>query len=436
MDFVGKPNRILQGEITVPGDKSISHRALMIGSLSQGLTQIDNFLSGQDCLATLKAMQQMGVRIDQPSLECLHIHGQGLHSLTAPSEPIDCANAGTMMRLIAGLLAAQPFNSVLIGDDSLQNRPMERITYPLSLMGANITGVKRDNKIYAPLSIKGSSLHGIRYELPVESAQIKSCLLLAGLFAKELTQIVEKGECRDHTERMLSAFGSDIVNQANHITLKPGKALQAQHIIIPGDFSSAAFFIGAASMQMGATLMLKAVGVNERRIGFLHMLNSMGAKITLHHLRYFNNEPVADIEVKGARLQGINVPLQWVVSAMDEFPMLFVVAACAKGETTIRGVSELRVKESDRIASMCQGLRSLGIAVKELPDGVIICGGSLQGGVVDSFGDHRVAMALLMASWMANDTITVKNCDNINTSFPNFSECAAQLGLEISKVQD
>ncbi len=434
MDLLVKPSILKPSQIQLPGDKSITHRALIIGSLGTGTTQLEGILESQDCLATLKAMQQLGVKLAQPAPGKVVIQGRGLDHLSPPTAPIDCGNSGTSMRLLAGLLSAQPFNSALYGDASLSRRPMERITLPLSTMGANIKGQLSQTRETPPLEIKGGPLQGITYVLPVESAQIKSCLLLAGLYAKGPTVIVEKGLCRDHTERMLKSFGCDIVTEQNKIVLTPGKTLFGQTLHIPGDFSSAAFFIGAASMNPGAEMVLSDIGVNDRRIGMLKILRRMGANIKLINERQQSGEAVADIEVKGSTLKGIEVPQEWVVSAMDEFPMLFIIAACAQGKTVIRGVKELRVKETDRIKVMCEGLKILGAHVEEFPDGVIISGGSLQGGELHSYGDHRVAMAFAMAATKTNTPIKIKDCDNIATSFPNFSQLAAQVGLDIQQL--
>ncbi|MGD9591687.1 MAG: 3-phosphoshikimate 1-carboxyvinyltransferase [Candidatus Berkiella sp.] len=434
MDLVVKSSSPIQGHIQVPGDKSISHRALIIGSISIGETIVDGLLEGLDCLATLNAMRTLGVLIEKIGFQKYRIQGDGMNILHSPSKPIDCNNSGTAMRLLAGLLAPQPFDSILQGDASLSKRPMERIIQPLSLMGAHIQGVNKDNKICAPLSIHGKSLQGIDYTLPVQSAQIKSCILLAGLYAKGKTIIREKGESRDHTERLLKSFGCDIRVEDNQITLHPGNPLKGQTLHIPGDISSAAFFIGAASMQVGAHLVVQNVGVNPKRIGLLHILHEMGADISLQNQREQNDELVADLVINGAQLQGIDVPTKWVVSAMDEFPILFIVAACAKGETRISGISELRVKESDRLSVMCKGLKALGIYVKELEDGVIIQGGHLTGGKVNSEGDHRIAMAFAMAAFATHEEIHIQDCENINTSFPSFCDLALEVGLQIKKI--
>ena len=436
MDLIVRSNVCLNGQISVPGDKSISHRVAIIASLSEGTTFITGFLEGQDCLATLNVMKALGVTIEHVDPQTIKIQGVGLSGLSEPYGPLDCGNAGTLMRLVAGVLAAQNFTSTLVGDESLSKRPMERIILPLRQMGAHITGIQKENKICAPLTIKGKPLHGIEYTLPVESAQIKSCLLFAGLYAQNKTIIHEKGECRDHTERLLRAFGCDIDIEHNRITLTPGTPLKGQSVQIPGDISSAAFFIATASMQKGAQLLVKNVGINPKRIGLIHILRQMGANITFKNHRELNNESVADIEVRGTQLKGITVPTQWAVSAMDEFPIIFIVASCALGETIISGVSELRVKESDRLAVMCQGLKALGISVNELIDGVVIQGGQLTGGTVDSCGDHRVAMAFAMAGFLAQDEIIIKDCMNIFTSFPNFCDLASNVGLNIKTIKE
>ncbi|MBS0290066.1 MAG: 3-phosphoshikimate 1-carboxyvinyltransferase [Proteobacteria bacterium] len=431
MDLVVKPGGILQGEATFPADKSISHRALILGALSIGTTILKGFLQAKDCLATLEAIRSLGVDVKFQQNGHLHIQGVGLTGLQAPSKAIDCGNSGTSMRLLTGLLAALPFKSVLTGDSSLQKRPMARVVEPLTKMGAKIFAQKSAALLVAPLQIEGMPLQGIAYTLPVASAQVKSCLLLAGLLAKSNTVITENIPTRDHTERMLNAFGCDIKIESNIITLSPGKALQAQEMLIPGDFSSAAFFIAGASMIPGSHIKLRCVGINERRIGLIHILKAMGANISIMDCTEENGEPIGDIEVKGSQLQGITVPAKWVVSAIDEFPILFIVAACAVGTTHVQGVAELRVKECDRIAVMAKGLSTLGIKVEELPDGMIIQGGKIKGGLVESQGDHRVAMAFAMASLVASKKIVIRDSDNIATSFPNFCEIAKQLGLLI-----
>ncbi len=380
MKLVVHPGGTLRGESSIPGDKSISHRALILGALAEGLSEIEGFLDSEDCQATLRAMQALGINVMQASTKTsLKIKGNGLQALSAPLQPLDCGNSGTSMRLLAGLLAAQPFSSTLTGDESLNKRPMARIVEPLKQMGAQIRGVQQATQIYAPLQIEPcQGLQGIDYTMPVASAQVKSCLLLAGLYANSDTRITEKIASRDHTERMLQYFGANLHCENNQIVLHSSATLTGRQITVPGDISSAAFFIAGASVTIGAHILLKDVGVNATRLGIIHILRAMGADIRLHNERYFAKEPVADIEVKGQALHGIIVPPEWVVSAIDEFPVLFVVASLAKGETRFQGLGELRHKETDRIAMMATGLEKLGVTL----DGCLI------GDVV---GIHRCA---------------------------------------------
>lgn len=431
MDLVVNPGSLLQGEVQVPGDKSISHRAIILGALSEGITYIHGFLEAKDCFATLQAMRQLGVVIDKSSPGTYSVHGVGLHGFTPSHSPINCGNSGTSMRLLAGVLAGLPFESHLLGDNSLQNRPMERIIQPLQKMGATLHGQERNGKICAPLHIIGTShLQGIEYTLPVASAQVKSCLLLAGLFSNNKTILLEKGASRDHTERMMHAFGAHIDIERNKITLSPS-SLKAQEINIPGDISSAAFFIAGAAMTPDSHVILRSVGVNPRRIGIVHILRMMGAQIDILNHREICGEPIGDIEVRGSKLKGITVPTEWVVSAIDEFPVIFVAALAASGKTLIHGLDELRLKETDRIQAMTKGLKALGANIEEDEDGVMIQGSLLKGGIVQSEGDHRIAMAFAMASLIANDSIIIRDCDNIATSFPNFCTLAQHLGLTI-----
>lgn len=435
MDLIAKPSGLLHGDIHVPGDKSISHRSIIIGALAQGKTLIHGFLEGKDCLATLQAMRQLGVKIEQINHESYCVHGVGLHGFKPSRGAIDCGNSGTLMRLLAGLLCPLAFESQLIGDASLQNRPMERITQPLRLMGATINGIERNGKIFAPLHIVGNShLQGIEYTLPVASAQVKSCLLFAGLFANNKTVLIEKSPSRDHSERMLKAFGAQIEINQNKITLTPS-LLKAQEITIPGDISSAAFFIAGAAMTPGSHVFIRSLGVNPRRIGMIHILRKMGAHIDILNQEERGGEPIADIEVKGAKLNGITVPSEWVVSAIDEFPMIFIAALNACGKTIIRGLEELRVKETDRIHVMAKGIKDLGGEIRELSDGVQIQGSSLKGGTVECGGDHRIAMAFAMAALITDKSITIRDCENIATSFPNFCALAQKLGLAIERVR-
>lgn len=433
-DLQVKPGGTLQGEGVVPGDKSISHRAIILGSIAQGKTTVRGFLPGKDCLATLRAMQSLGVKIDNPTPDTVIIEGVGLQGLSQSPCVLDCENSGTSMRLLTGLLAAQTFDSTLKGDHSLESRPMERILNPLAQMGARIKGRELDGKVVAPLMIQGSPLKGIHYALPIASAQVKSCLLLAGLYAQGNTFLVENVPTRDHTERMLQAFGADLTIKHHAITLKPGQPLQGQEVWVPGDISSAAFFIAGASFTPNAHILLRQVGINPRRMGMISILRLMGAEIHLLNSRERCGEMISDIEVKGKTLTGITVPLEWVASAIDEFPIIFVAAAMAQGETMIRGIQELRFKETDRIAVMAKGLKALGIPVAILPDGIMIRGAPIQGGRIQSEGDHRVAMAFAMAGLKTKEPIIIQDADNIATSFPNFNDLANHFGLPIQAL--
>ena len=419
----------LHGSVRVPGDKSVSHRAIMLGALAEGTSHVTGFLEGEDTRATARAFAQMGVRIETPSpSECI-VHGVGLHGLRAPSAPIDCGNAGTGMRLLAGLLAGQAFDSVLVGDESLSKRPMHRVTGPLGAMGARIDTA---NGGLPPLTIHAvKELWGIEYEPPIASAQVKSAILLAGLYARGETQVREPHPTRDYTERMLAAFGWPIEFGAGWARLSGGHRLRAGDIIVPADFSSAAFFLVAASIVPGSELTLRDVGMNPRRTGLLQALRAMGADVRESNARAHGGEAVADLTVRHAPLTGIDVPVEWVPDMIDEFPALFVAAAAARGTTRVCGAAELRVKESDRIAVMARGLRSVGVAVEETPDGAVITGGPLGGGAVDSAGDHRCAMSFAVAGLVASAPIRIADCANVATSFPGFVELANGCGFGI-----
>ncbi len=416
----------LHGELTVPGDKSVSHRAIMFGALADGVTRIDGFLEGEDTRATAAIFARMGVRIEAPSDGVRIVHGVGLHGLQPPDAPLDCGNAGTAMRLLAGLLAGHRFDSVLVGDESLSKRPMRRVIDPLQAMGAVIES--EDGR--APLRIRGGqALRGIDYTLPVASAQLKSALLLAGLYAQGETHVREPHPTRDYSERMLAAFGASCAFVPGEAALLGGFPLQARDVSVPADFSSAAFFIVAASIVPGSELLLRRVGMNPRRTGLLHVLRAMGADIVEEHPDEQGGEPVADLRVRHAPLHGIEVPVEHVPDMIDEFPALFVAAACAEGETVVRGAAELRVKESDRIATMAAGLRVLGIHVDETPDGATIVGGPLHGGDVDAHGDHRIAMSLCVAAQVAAGEVRIADVDNVATSFPGFDALARGAGF-------
>jgi 3-phosphoshikimate 1-carboxyvinyltransferase len=424
------PGGKLSGTLRVPGDKSISHRSVMLGSLAQGVTEVSGFLTGEDCLCTMKAFQAMGVKIEQTGSTSLRIHGAGVAGLKAPAAPLDLGNSGTSMRLMVGLLSAQPFATTLTGDASLSRRPMARIVEPLKQMGAHI--VTRDGG-RAPLNIHPvKALKGISYRSKVASAQIKSGLMLAGLFADGVTEVLEPEASRDHTERMLQAFGVQIEASQGRAAIRGGQKLKGTQIQVPADISSAAFFMVGAAITPGAEILLTDVGINPTRTGIIDVLRLMGAQIELLNPRQFGSEPVADIRVRGGGLRGATIGKELVAAAIDEFPIIFVAAAFAEGETIVTGAEELRVKESDRIQAMCDGLSALGIAAEARSDGVRISGGRMSGGTVDSREDHRIAMSFAIAALRAEQPITILDCANVNTSFPGFAELAAKAGLRIS----
>lgn len=434
VSFTVEPSRTLNGQIRVPGDKSISHRSIMMGSLAEGITEVSGFLEGEDCLATLKAFQAMGVEIKGPQQGRVTIQGVGMHGLRAPQGPLDMGNSGTSMRLLTGILAGQSFDSVLTGDSSLLRRPMKRITEPLTQMGAHIETTHAGT---APLHIEGGvTLSGIDYAMPIASAQVKSCLLLAGLYARGRTCITEPAPSRDHTERMLQGFGYSLQQDQDRVCLTGGGCLQARTIEVPADISSAAFFLVGASIARDSDLLLEHVGINPTRTGVIHILRLMGADITLLNERHAGGEPVADIRVRPANLRGIRIPEELVPLAIDEFPAIFIAAACAEGETVLTGAEELRVKESDRIQVMAEGLQTLGVEARPAPDGLIIQGigdASLAGGEINSQGDHRIAMAFAMASLRTGDTLHIHDCANVNTSFPGFVDLVRSSGLNIQR---
>lgn len=427
--FTVQPGGHLQGQVRLPGDKSISHRSIMLGSIAEGVTHVSGFLEGDDALATLRAFQAMGVKIEGPDQGKVTIHGVGLDGLQAPKGPIYLGNSGTSMRLLCGLLAGQTFDAVLTGDKSLSGRPMRRVTDPLSTMGAKIESTAKGT---APLMVRGQqNLQGIHYDMPIASAQVKSCLLLAGLYAQGETSVTEPAPTRDHTERMLAGFAHPIKQQGNLVTISRQGALKACDIDVPSDISSAAFFLVGASIAPDSDLTLQHVGINPTRTGVIDILRLMGAHIELLNERTVGGEPVADIRVRSAELKGIEIPEELVALAIDEFPVLFVAAACASGQTVLTGAKELRVKESDRIQVMADGLQILGVDAQPTEDGMVIQGGSMGGGTVVSHGDHRIAMAFSMAGLRAADTIVIQDCDNVNTSFPGFALLTQKLGLNI-----
>lgn len=429
MRFNVTPSTAKKATVTVPGDKSVSHRALMLGSIAEGRTDVSGFLAGEDCLSTLAAMRALGVRIEQPGPTEMVIEGVGLKGLKAPDAMLDLGNSGTAMRLMAGLLCGQPFDSVLSGDESLNGRPMGRIIKPLAAMGAEITS--NDGK--PPLEISGGrSLKAIHYEMPVASAQVKSAVLLAGLYADGETSVVEPDVTRDHTERMLGSMGVSVSTNNGRISMRGGQKLLGCSVEVPADLSSAAFVMLAAVLAKDADIQILSVGVNPTRTGVIDILQAMGGDIKLENPRLLGKEPVADIRVRSSELRGGSIDPSLVSLAIDEFPVLFVAAAAAKGKTEFSGIGELRVKESDRIAAMAEGLRALGIQVDESPDGAVVYGGRFDGGTVQSHGDHRIAMSLAIAGSVASGPVVVENVAAVDTSFPGFCDCMASIGVNIA----
>lgn len=431
--WIATPGTALHGELSVPGDKSISHRAVMFAALADGSSRIDGFLEGEDTRATARIFEQLGVNIETPSASTRIVHGVGVDGLKAPQQALDCGNAGTGMRLLAGLLAAQSFDSTLTGDASLSKRPMRRVTGPLAQMGARIdTG----DDGTPPLHIHGGqALTGIDYALPVASAQVKSALLLAGLYAEGETSVLEPHPTRDYTERMLRAFGVAIDFSPGQARLRGGQRLRATDVVVPADFSSAAFFLVAASIIPGSQLLLRQVGLNPRRTGLLAALKLMGADISTSNHAQQGGEEVADLHVRYAPLHGAVIPEALVPDMIDEFPALFVAAAAATGQTVISGAAELRVKESDRLAAMATGLRSLGIQVDEVADGATIHGGVIGPGSIQAHGDHRIAMAFAIAGQLATGPVRVNDVANVATSFPGFDSLARGCGFALQAGQ-
>lgn len=406
----------------------------MLGSLAEGVTNVSGFLEGEDSLATLNAFRKMGVQIEGPENGKVVINGVGMHGLKQPESELDLGNSGTSMRLLSGLLAGQAFDSTLTGDSSLSSRPMRRVTGPLASMGAEIISTAEGT---APLQIKGGvELKGIDYPMPMASAQVKSSLLLAGLYAQGTTAVTEPAPTRDHTERMLCGFGYEVKRTGNCISLNGGGKLTACDIDVPADISSTAFFLVGASIAPNSDVLLEHVGMNPTRDGVINILRLMGADIEIQNQREIGGEPVADLRVRSANLRGINIPEDQVPLAIDEFPALFIAAACAEGETVLTGAEELRVKESDRIQVMADGLIALGIDAQTTPDGIRIQGGSISGGEVESHGDHRIAMSFAMAAMRADSEIIINNCRNVDTSFPGFVDLAAGSGLQITTTEE
>jgi len=432
VNFLVLPSTLRSGTAVVPGDKSISHRALILGSIAEGQTEVSGFLAGEDCRATLKALRDMGVDIEEVDATDLRINGVGMHGLAQSMQPLDLGNSGTAMRLFAGLLSGQSFDSILTGDDSLSGRPMKRVTNPLTAMGAQIDS----DDGTPPLTVHGgNALVGINYPLPVASAQVKSAILLAGLYAKGETFITEPGVTRDHTERMLRSMGVTLTAENGRICMPGEQSLRATRVQVPADLSSAAFLIVAALIASDCELLLQNVGVNPTRNGVIAILRDMGADIVLENARVLGEEPVADIRVRSSELHGIDVDRALVPLAIDEFPILFIAAAAASGQTRFTDIGELRVKESDRIDAMVRGLRALGITVKEEQDDVAVQGGHFTGTTIDSRGDHRIAMSFAVAATRADAAVQIKDVATVDTSFPGFSACLHSLGVNITQQE-
>lgn len=440
INYLASPGGQLSGTFRVPGDKSISHRSIMLGSLANGTTEVTGFLEGEDSLATLQSFRDMGVVIEGPHRGRVTIHGVGLHGLKQPPNTLYVGNSGTSMRLLSGLMAGQNFNVEMTGDESLSKRPMNRVANPLRDMGAVIETAAEGRP---PMLIKGQNatagpLSGITYTLPMASAQVKSCLLLAGLYADGKTTVTEPAPTRDHTERMLKGFGYSVEVNGDTVSVESGGELTATNIDVPADISSAAFFMVAALIAKNSDITLEHVGINPTRVGVINILRAMGANIEVLNEREVGGEPVADLRIQSAQLKGIDIPEDQVPLAIDEFPAIFIAAACAKGTTVLTGAEELRVKESDRIQAMVDGLLILGVDAKGTEDGAIIQGfgpeGAFGGGEIETHHDHRIAMSFTVASLRANADISVLDCANVATSFPGFVELAQSCGMQVKQA--
>ena len=420
----------LRGRVRAPGDKSISHRAVLLGAIAKGASRVQGFLPAVDCLATVRAVRALGIEVEEPTPATLVVHGRGLRGLREPDDVLDCVRSGTLMRLLAGILAGQPFLSVLSGDDQLRRRPMARIVEPLRTMGATVLG--RDAGRRPPLAILGGPLRGIDYALPVASAQVKSALLLASLYAASATLLREPGPSRDHTERMLTAMGARLRTLGPEVEIEPARQLQPLEVTVPGDFSSAAIVLVAATLVPGSEIAIEGVGVNPSRTGLLEVLRAMGADVTIHDQRTTGGEPVADLTVRASRLRGATVAGEMVGRTIDELPILAVAATQSGGETTVRDAAELRVKETDRIATTVEELRRMGAEIESRPDGFIVFGPTpLNGAVVHSHGDHRLAMALAVAGLIGRGATTVMDTGCIVDSYPGFEAALRELGGQL-----
>jgi 3-phosphoshikimate 1-carboxyvinyltransferase len=428
--YVVNPGGSVKGNIRVPGDKSISHRSIMLGSIAEGTTEVYGFLEGEDALATLQAFRDMGVEIEGPKNGVVKIRGVGLHGLKDPQKDLYVGNAGTAMRLLAGLMAGQSYASTLTGDRSLTKRPMNRVANPLREMGVRVDTAENGRP---PITIHGTQPKAIDYKMPMASAQVKSCVLLAGLYASGETTVTEPAPTRDHTERMLRGFGYSVKTDGSKVSLKGSGKLTAIKIDVPADISSATFFMVAAAISPGSDIVLEHVGINPTRNGVISILQLMGADISLLNEREVGGEPVADIQVRYARLKGISIPEEYVPLAIDEFPALFVAAACAEGKTILTGAEELRVKESDRIQVMADGLQTLGVDAQPTADGMVVNGGEISGGEVETHDDHRIAMSFTVAALRSSAPIIINNCAHVATSFPGFVQLAKKSGISIEE---
>lgn len=439
IEFHAAATAEMRGQGRVPGDKSISHRSIMMGSIAEGITKVSGFLEGEDAISTMNAFRALGVLIEGPDQGRVTIHGVGLHGLKKPAGPLDCGNSGTSMRLMSGLLAGQNFDCELVGDSSLSKRPMKRVIDPLKQMGAHIEAQEGGRP---PLRIHGNAaLKAISYTLPMASAQVKSCVLLAGLYAEGETSTTEPAVTRDHTERMLRGFGVKVQTDGATARVQGGQALKATTIDVPSDISSAAFFMVAASICENADITLKHVGMNPTRTGIVDILKLMGANIELSNHAEVGGEPVADVRIRSASLRGIEIPEHLVPLAIDEFPVVFVAAANAVGTTVLIGAEELRVKESDRIAVMADGLKACGIDATPTEDGMVIQGLGEKSGLryqateIESQGDHRIAMSFTVAAIRAQGTMRIRGAQTVDTSFPGFVALCKSLGMNVESVR-
>lgn len=429
MKLTINPVKKLRGVLSVPGDKSISHRAVMLGALARGITEVDHFLMGEDCLATVACFKAMGVRIEGPAEGKLKVHGVGLGGLQEPADVLDAGNSGTTTRLMMGILAGQPFCSIITGDESLRRRPMARVAGPLAEMGAVFLGREQNNLL--PMAVRGGALKPIHFQSPVASAQVKSAILLAGLYAEGETSVTEPSPSRDHTERMLQAFGAAVRVTGNTVTLKGFPELQGLKITVPGDISSAAFLAVAAACLPDSEVTLQGVGINPTRDGLLEVLRQMGAGLEIVNERQQGGEPVADIKISGGKLQGTEISGALIPRLIDEIPVLAVAAAYAEGTTVIRDAAELKVKESNRIAAVARELKKFKVDIEELPDGLVIRGGKpLTGATCQSYGDHRIAMAMAVAGLGARGQSVIEGAQCIPVSFPGFNDALKSLSVK------